>query len=230
MLILLLIVGGLFVAADRLAVNYAEGKLADRARTARGGAEDAEVTINGFPFLTQLADRELESVDITLNGVTASGEGQTLQVNEFDVKARDITLNDSYSGGVAAKATGTAYLTYEALTEAAAEGVSIAYGGETAEGEPKVQVTGQVQVPFLGRTIEGTTTSALSVENGDTIKLYAESVPGQEIPGVEGFIRERIDYTRQINGLPPGVELTGIEATPDGVEVNFTGEQIDLAG
>ncbi|MGD9485829.1 DUF2993 domain-containing protein [Streptomyces sp. TRM70308] len=229
-LIVLLVLGGLFVGVDRLAVNYAEGELADRARAARG-AESAEASVNGFPFLTQLASKELESVDITLSGVTASSDGRTLQVDEFDVRARDIQLADDFRGGVAAEATGTAYITYDALSAAADEGVTISHGGDAAaDGQAKVEVTGRVRVPLLDRTIEESTVSTLTVENGDTIRLHADEVPGSSIPGVEELIRERIDYTRRIDGLPAGVELTGVEATEDGVQVEFAGERIDLAG
>ncbi|WP_431780920.1 LmeA family phospholipid-binding protein [Streptomyces chumphonensis] len=228
-LVILLVLGGLFVGADRLAVHFAEDRLADEVRAARS-AEDVEVSIGGFPFLTQIAGRDLESVDITISGMTTNSGERTLEVRKFDVRARDIALNSSYSGGVAQEATGTAYLTYEDLSAAADEGVSLAYGGAAEGGASKVEVTGSVYVPLLDRTIERSTTSTISVENGDTIRLRADEVPGEGIPGVEELIREKIDYTRQINGLPSGVALTGIKATEDGVEVAFSGSRVSVTG
>ncbi|MCZ7415022.1 MULTISPECIES: LmeA family phospholipid-binding protein [unclassified Streptomyces] len=228
-LIVLLVLGGLFVAVDRIAVNYVEGRIADEVKASRN-AEEAEVSVGGFPFLTQLASRELDSVDIRLSGMTTSSGDRTLEVREFDAHASDIDLADDFSGGVAAETTGTAHLTYEALSAAAEEGVTIGYGGTAENGGTKVKVTGSVTVPVLGQTLEHSTTSTISVENGDTVRLRADEVPGADLPGVEELVRQKIDYTRQLTGLPSGVSLTGIKATEDGVEVTFSGRQVSVTG
>ncbi|MEE1930415.1 DUF2993 domain-containing protein [Streptomyces sp. TRM 70351] len=229
-LIVLLVLGGLFVAADRLAVNYVEGRLAEEAKSARG-AQEAEVSVRGFPFLTQVASRELDAVDVTLGGVTARSGSRSLQVSEFEIQARRIALSESFTSAVAQTATGTAHVTYADLSAAAEEDVTISYGGPAeGGGASTVKVTGSARVPGLDRTVEASTTSTLTVEDGDTIRLHADEVPGEGIPGVEELIRQRIDFTRQIDGLPAGVRLTGIEATEDGVDVRFAGERISVTG
>lgn len=48
-LIVAVILGGLFVIADRVAVGFAEDEAADRIRTTEGLASTPDVSIEGFP-------------------------------------------------------------------------------------------------------------------------------------------------------------------------------------
>ncbi|MDK1472378.1 DUF2993 domain-containing protein [Streptomyces sp. 549] len=228
-LIIVFVLGGLFVGADRLAVKLVEDRITDEVRSARD-ANSVDVSVNGFPFLTQVLAKELESVDIRLSGVTQDIAEGSLRVSEFDVEARDIRLSDDYSGGVADRADGSALLTYEDLTAAAQEGVRVEYGGPAQAGEAKVKVTGSVNVPVLDKPLERSTTSTVSVENGDTVRLRADAIPGSDIPGIEDLIRQRIDYTRTIDGLPDGVRLEKIEANQRGVTVHFSGSDVNVTG
>ncbi|MFE0426382.1 DUF2993 domain-containing protein, partial [Streptomyces sp. NPDC058953] len=71
-LITAVVLGGLFVAADRVAVNYAESKVADKVRSSQGLSRTPDVSINGFPFLTQVAGKQLDDVDVSLKGVSGA--------------------------------------------------------------------------------------------------------------------------------------------------------------
>lgn len=226
-LIIVLVLGGLLVGADRLALKLVEDRMTEELASAQN-ARSAEVHINGFPFLTQIASKELESVDARLTGVTReTGEG-TLRVSEFTLSARNITLLDNFSRAIAGDASGTAHVTYEDLTEVAEEGVRVEYGGETDGDEAKVKVSAGVEL--LGQPVERSTVSTVTVEDGDTIRLRADSVPGEDIPGLENLIRQKIDYTRRIDGLPQGVQLEGLESTRTGLDVEFSGTDVDFSG
>lgn len=48
-LIVTVILGGLFVIADRVAVGFAENKAADRIKSTEGLANTPDVSIEGFP-------------------------------------------------------------------------------------------------------------------------------------------------------------------------------------
>ncbi|MBB1256494.1 LmeA family phospholipid-binding protein [Streptomyces alkaliterrae] len=228
-LIVLLVLAGLFTGADRLAVKLVEDRLEDRLAASQN-ASGAEVSIKGFPFLTQVAAKRLDAVDARLTGLTARSGEQALRVNEFEIQARDISVSGDFNSAVATSATGTAHLTYQDLTEAADEGVTVAYAGGTAEGEAKVRVTGKVTVPLLNQQLERSTTSTITVEEGDTLRLRADAIPGANVPGLEDLVRNKIDYTRQIDGLPAGVSLTSVTADKDGVDLHFTGQDVSVTG
>lgn len=226
-LIVVLVVVGLFVGADRLALKLVEDRLADELRDSQN-AREAEVSINGFPFLTQVASKELDEVDAKLSGVTTKNGERALRVSEFEITARDIKVSDNFATAVAATAEGTAYVTYKDLSAAADREVTVGYGGPAQEGKAKVKVSGKVEVPLIGREVERSTTSTISVEEGDTLRLHADAIPGSELPGIEDLVRKKIDYTRKIDGLPDGVTLNSVEATREGVELNFSGKDVKV--
>ncbi|ORT58903.1 DUF2993 domain-containing protein [Streptomyces sp. CB03238] len=224
LLITAVILGGLFTIADRLAVNYAESEAAERIRANQGLAGAPDVSIKGFPFLTQVMGKELDQVDVTLTGVEASAGGRKVRVTEMKAALKNVRLKNNFSTAVAASASGTARISYADLGKASGEDVTVGYGGSG-----KVKVTGSVDVPVLG-SVTRSVLSSVSLVGGDTIRVRADKVPGEGIPGVEERIRERTDFDRQVGGLPAGLKLTKVEATPDGVVVTVTGTDVVLAG
>lgn len=66
---------GLLVAADRGAWYYAEGQVAQTLRVDQGLATDPDVSIQGFPFLTQLVNGSYQQVDIGAADVDAPDLG-----------------------------------------------------------------------------------------------------------------------------------------------------------
>lgn len=75
LLVVLVIFGGLFVAADRVAVNLVEDKAADKIRSSQGLDKTPEVSIKGFPFLTQVAGRSLDEVTPSSGGSRPAPRG-----------------------------------------------------------------------------------------------------------------------------------------------------------
>ncbi|WP_432097296.1 LmeA family phospholipid-binding protein [Streptomyces sp. bgisy100] len=228
LLIVAVVLGGLFVAADRLAVGMAESEAADKIKSSEGLTETPDVSIKGFPFLTQALSRELDEVDVTMNGVTASSAGRSLRISRLTAELRDVKLNDSFSSAVADSATGSAHLGYDDLSQASSEGVAVSYGGRDQAGKSQVKVTAGVSI--LGRTVKRSVLSTVSVTGDDTIRLHADDIPGAGIPGLENLVRGKIDFDRKIDGLPEGMKLDKVVTTQDGVDVSVVGRQVELAG
>lgn len=228
-LIVLFVLAVLFVAADRLAVKLAEDKAAEEIKSAQGiaSAGKTSVDIKGFPFLTQVAGKELSEIDAEMSGMQAEAPGGELTVSRIDAKLRDVRLNEDYSSGVANTARGTALVSYEDLTKAALEGVDVGWGGKDAAGKGRLKVSGSISV--LGQTFERSVISSVSVSGGDTLKVRADKVPGGNIPGLEDAIRGRIDFAKKIAGLPDGIELEKVQPTPEGIELSVRGKDVKLS-
>ncbi|MGW1817122.1 LmeA family phospholipid-binding protein [Streptomyces sp. NPDC002125] len=78
-----------FVAlADRWAVLYAEDKAADTLKDQLSLTAAPEVEIGGFPFLTQLADKKLDSVKVTVPDLAAD----RVSLAKVSATAHDIRL------------------------------------------------------------------------------------------------------------------------------------------
>ncbi|MCM2427066.1 LmeA family phospholipid-binding protein [Streptomyces sp. RKAG337] len=230
LLIVLVVLGGLFVAADRIAVSVAEDKAAERAQQTQGLSSKPEISIKGFPFLTQVASDKLDDVRITAHDIQAGTGAERLRIDSFTADLRGVNLSGNYQRAVADTADGSAFITYADLSAAAPPGVTVAYGGESKDGKGRVKVTGSVSgVPVLG-TVKRSVTSVISVEHGDTVRLHADVIPGVgSIPGLDRLIREKIDFTRSLVGLPTGIKVQSVVTTPSGISVAASGTNVVLA-
>lgn len=229
LLIFVVVIGGLFVAADRVAVNFAEDEAASRAQRTEGLAVKPTVSIRGFPFLTQVLAKKLDEVDVTADGVQAEAAGQSMRIDRFDADLKGVRLQNSFSSAVADTATGSAHITYADLTKAAPHGVTVSYGGPGSGGQGRVKVSASVKLPVVG-TVGQSVVSAISVSGDDSIRLRAVSIPGAaSFGGLEDLIRQKIDFNRELAGLPRGIRLDSVETTADGITISATGSNVVLA-
>jgi hypothetical protein len=229
-LIALVVLAVLFVAADRLAVSLAEDRATEEIANAQGVADAGKtsVDIKGFPFLTQIAAKELDEVDAKMDGMKAEAPGGALKVGRIHARMRELRLGDDYSTATATYAEGTALVSYEELTKAALEGVKVGFGGADGAGRGRVKVSAGVTV--LGQTFRRSVLSTVTVVDGDTVRVRAKKVPGQGVPGLEDAVRGRIDFERKIAGLPKGLKLKKVEPTAAGMKLTVSGEDVPLGG
>ncbi|GHH87923.1 hypothetical protein GCM10018793_65600 [Streptomyces sulfonofaciens] len=243
LLILVVVLGGLFVAADRVAVGFAEGKAADELRSNENLSEKPEVSIEGFPFLTQVVGGQLDDVEIKIKeyeasagGATGGGAG-TLRIQDLDARMQGVRFSNGYTSATADSATGTAHVSYAELLRAAqVEPVEVAPGA-TAKvirlsdgGNGKMKVT--VEATVLGRKLPDpiTVTSSMRVE-GDVVKVHADNLPSfGGVPTPESTVRQITDFQQSITGLPAGIKIDKVEPAPDGVHITVAGSHVSLVG
>ncbi|MER7110488.1 DUF2993 domain-containing protein [Streptomyces sp. NPDC000229] len=105
----------LFVTGDRLAVAYAEEKAEDRIQQSLGLAARPQVDIAGFPFLTQVLDKRIRTVDVTVPDVAAD----KVSLAEVHATATDIRivgdLPSSVEGAVVDRMDGDVLLAFDDL-------------------------------------------------------------------------------------------------------------------
>lgn len=222
LLIVAVVLGGVLVGIDRLAVSYAEDEAAGRVKLPSVNSESVEVDIKGFPFLTQVVDKRFDEIDVTVKGGSAQAGDKRVRVGELTVALRDVTVTGDWAGAKAGSASGTALISYADLTAASDREAVVAYGGNG-----KVKVTGGVKV--MGRTVTRTVLSTVTVVNGDTLRVRADEVPGEGIPGIEDLVRARTDFDRPI-GVIAGMKVEKVEPRPDGLAISVSGTDVVLAG
>lgn len=218
------------MGADRLAVHLAEQKAAERIRSARGLSEvdSARVSIEGFPFLTQVLAKNLDEVDVKLTGMTAEAAERRIPVTRLEATLTDVRLGSGYSSAIAQHATGTAEISYDDLNEIAPDGIVVSYAGEERAGRDQVKITASVDL--LGREIEipEAIHSSVEVAGDDRLSIHADAVPGMSIPGAEAQIRKRVDFDTGVGGMPSGFALKDAEVTKNGVRFTLSGEDVPL--
>ncbi|KUL54319.1 hypothetical protein ADL22_03300 [Streptomyces sp. NRRL F-4489] len=226
LLVLVVIFGGLFVAADRLAVNFAEDKAAEKLRSLGGVTSSPTVSIKGFPFLTQVAGRNLDEVDADLDHVAARSEGRTLTLKHLSAQFHDVALTSDYTSiESAASATATAEISYADMTNAAGGGVKISYGGEK-DGRPQVKIS--PNIPLLSSF---DVTGSISV-HGNTVQVRADSLPEmcRVLPGCERKVRAQTDHGWKLDQLPGNLKLEKVTTTAQGITVTASGSNVKITG
>ncbi|MER7576375.1 DUF2993 domain-containing protein [Streptomyces sp. NPDC126514] len=238
LLIVVVVLGGLFVLADRLAVGFAEDEAAEKLKNTENLATTPDVSIKGFPFLTQVAGGELDDVEVGIEDYEATAEtGETIRIDGLRANMKNVRFSGDYSSATAATATGTASISYaELLRTARSEPTEVGPGvtarvvglSDGGNGRIKVAVEATVLGVKLPRPVQ--VLSSVTAE-GDTVKVHADSLPsfgGVDI--AESRARDITDFEQRIDGLPGGIRLDKVEAAKNGVEITVQGSNVRLAG
>jgi hypothetical protein len=240
LLILVVILGGLFVILDRVAVNFAEDEAASKLKTTENLTATPDVSIKGFPFLTQLADGRLDDIQVGIEDYEAAtgDNAQKIRIDDLQANMKGVEFSGDYSSATASTATGTATVSYDELLKTAkseptqvAPGVTANVIGLSDGGNGKIKV--EVEATVLGTKLPEPVSvlSSVTVVDGDTVRVKADALP--KFGGValaESRIREITDFEQKIDGLPGGIQLDKVEAAKSGVEFTVQGSNVRLAG
>ncbi|WP_016910376.1 DUF2993 domain-containing protein [Streptomyces xiaopingdaonensis] len=233
-LVVLVVLAGLAVGADRLAVNLAEDEAADKVREQIEGHEsvegnvDTSVSINGFPFLTQLASREFGDVEFGLKGLTTGTDDRKITISKVDVHGEQVRTNSDYSEVTADRARGEALIKYDDLSSAAGDGTSVAWAGK--DDPEKVKIT--KKVPVVGSV---TVISSATIKGKHTVRLNADEIKGEGPLGMakgvlDRLVRDRIDDDWDFDALPSELKLEEARPTEEGIVVTLSGKDVKFTG
>ncbi len=226
LLVVLLLLGGLAVGADRVAVGIAEDKVAEQLAAKGGLSGTPTVDIAGFPFLTQAVAGRYDDVRISL---TAEQLGQPAGTRaDIALHGVHVPMSSVVSGSVEKvpvdRVDGTATLSYALL--------SAQLGGDTTlrrEGDG-LRVTKTVEV--LGQTLPLTAVGTVSLD-GNQLVVDVEKAAGAGVD-VPGFLVSRVsdllDLRYDVPALPFGLQLTGVRPAADGVDLELAARDTVLGG
>ncbi|MFF6999492.1 DUF2993 domain-containing protein [Streptomyces sp. NPDC008313] len=241
-LIVVVILGGLFVIADRVAVGFAEDEAADRIRSSEGLSSTPDVSINGFPFLTQALGGELDDVEIGIKDYEASTGGtgaatDKIRIDDLNAEMHGVAFSGDYSSATADRATGTATIAYDELLKAAKSQPTNVLPGVTAQvtglsdgGHGKIKVAVLLKAPRLGIASRSVSVLSSVTVKGDTVQVHADSLPKVGVDLAEGKVRSITDFQQKIDELPGGIQLDKVEAAKNGVEISVKGSDVKLVG
>ncbi|MFD5320597.1 DUF2993 domain-containing protein [Streptomyces sp. NPDC127098] len=231
-LIILGVLAVLAVIADRVAVRFAQSEVASQARSSLGLTSEPSVTINGFPFLTQVLGRNLNHVTLGLDDYEAEVDGQALLISELSADLRDVEIAGDFSGATAERADGEGLVTYEEMTRAYGELLASGdsgFGVEFGYGDGG-QLLLTLQASAFGQTLDIGEVPGELVLDGEAVRLQVNDGDIPDVGGeqVQDAIREQLDTGRTITGLPEGVSLDSVEPTEDGVRITISGSNVSL--
>ena len=218
-IIALVVVIAVLVALDFAARAAAESVMASKIEQ-QGLQHKPGVSIDGFPFLTQVASRDFQQVNLTAADQT---EGP-VTITSINATARNIKLNSyAFSSGTIGSLSGTALISFSSLGNTLTQEVgplgTLLNGAGLklpAAGPDEVKATLNLLVTT------GSATWRVSRQSGDRLNIRLVSSSG--LPSsLLGSIQ---DITLQIPKLPLGLTIDSVQVTTAGVVGHVTGTNV----
>lgn len=204
----LIVLAVVFVVADQVARSYAQNTIASKIQS-QGFPVKPSVSIKGFPFLTQVAQRDVRTIDLSASNVR---EGQ-LDIASINATASGVHINSSFNGATIDTITGTGLITFSSLASATgAQGVTI-----TADPSAGPNVAKVTAGPL-------TTTAQVTRTGPAQISVRLQSVDGLPL----SVIGALPDYTINVPHLPIGLQVTGVSVTGQGIIIDISGHNATL--
>ncbi|MEV0483946.1 DUF2993 domain-containing protein [Streptomyces sp. NPDC050508] len=241
LLTVVVILGILFVVVDRVAVYFAEDEAASKVKTTENLASTPDVSIKGFPFLTQVASGELDDVELNIKtyqaptNTTGGAGASTIRIDDLKAQMKDVKFSGDYSSATAATATGSASISYDQLLKAAKSEPTSVFTGVKAQivglsdgGDGKIKADMKVTVAGVGTTTYPVLSTVTVV--GNTVKVHADNLPKLVVDLADSRIRSITDFQQTIDELPGGVKLDSVQAAQGGVDIKVKGSNVRLAG
>jgi hypothetical protein len=225
LLVLVVVLLGLGVAADRVAVHVAESQVSTRLGASSGLHGPPTVDITGFPFLTQAVAGTYDDVRIAL---TAAELGQPAGTRaDVSLHGVHVPLSSVLSGSVRTvpvdRIEGTATLSYALLSARLGPGTTLVREGNG------LRITRTVEV--LGQSFPLTAVGTLSLEGRDiVVHVQKAAGVGVQVPSLVLDRAARLLGLRYaVPALPLGLTLTSVRPGGTGVDVGIGAKNAVLA-
>ncbi len=212
--ITLLVIVLVLVGGDRAANAYTEDQMASQMQSSLALSGKPSVSIAGFPFLTQLAARTFNTVNVNASNETA-GPGGQLQIASLTATLHGMHIHGLNSATVD-QFTASALVTFKALAKAGGipQGITLA-----SDGANQIKAT----VDILGFSSDATAKVTQVGNNKINVKVT-------DFGGVPADVLGSLtDFNISIPKLPAGVKIQSISITQQGLRITATGTNTSLS-
>jgi LmeA-like phospholipid-binding len=212
--ITLIVIVLVLVLGDRAANAYTENRMASQIQSSLALSGKPDVTIQGIPFLTQLAARTFNTVDVNASNETA-GPGGQLEIANLTATLHGMHIHGTNSATVD-QFTASALVTFTALAHAGGipQGITL-----SADGPNQIKAT----VDILGFSSDATV--KVTQAGGDKINVKVTDF-GRLPADVLGNL---VNFTISIPKLPAGVTIKNISITQQGLKITAAGTNTTLS-
>ncbi len=210
---LVVILAVLFIG-DQVAKAYAQNMIASKVQSSGLGGTKPSVTIEGWPFLTQIAAHDVKAIDISASNVTAGKVPFS-----FTAKATGVRLSSSFNSATIDHINGTATVTYSSIASLLPiPGLTI--GPDPSAGSDAVQLS----------TALGGATGKIEETSPNVITLRVSSLTGLAslLSGLTGSNLAQT-YTIDIPRLPAGLVVHSVAVTSRGVVASASAAHTTLS-
>jgi len=223
--IAVLAVLAVLIAGDRVANAVAQNTLANALQSELSTPTKPDVSIGGFPFVTQVLGGSFSSVQVTADDATVADGETTVEIAHLDATLTGITATDRYATIVAGRGEASALVDWGSVSSLAGQQVSY-----VADDRMRIDFS----VPIGRLSIEGFITGRpqLNVDDQTITVVDPEvTVASVDVPqAVVDAVSRIVLQPFPIQELPYDIKVTGLTVQPDGVSLSGTGQDIPLRG
>ncbi len=214
----------LLIAADRVAVAVAETKISDRVAASYQLPAKPDVTIQGFPFLTQVITGDYQEVDVSVSRVAVGSIGLTQLNARLDGVHASLAqlLQGGMSAVTADRASGSAVIPYPELAAWLPHGVRLSRAGRD------VRLSGSVHLLGTRIPLSGTATPSVT-GNGIRVVPHGFTVGGG-IGLPPGAVASRLGVVIPLTNLPLHLRIASIAVTGTGLRAGAAARDVRFTG
>ncbi len=209
-IITLIVIVVLLVVADRAGAAITENAISSQIQSNLDLSGKPHVTIQGIPFLTQLAARDFKTVDINGTDETTG----PLEISKLTATLHGMHLLSLNSARID-QFNATAVVTFSALANAGGipQGITLSAG-------PNNTIKATVSILGFG----GTATAQVTRTGPNTVNIKITNFGGLPSSVLGSLVNFNIDLPK----LPAGVSIGSISITQQGLAISATGKNVTL--
>jgi hypothetical protein len=205
----------LLVIGDRVALAVAENDMADQF-VSNGLPVKPSVTIEGFPFLTQLAARDFHKVDISASNIPAG----PVTITSATGTLNGLRFNSSFNSATVDHMTVKIFVSFAALAGAGGLG-NVANLTITPAGPNLLKITGS-----LGGVLSDTEEAKITQTGPQQISVQAVNNGG----ALSGVLSQFGSYTFNLpQGVPASLRITGLSLNSQGLTATAAADNAKLS-
>jgi hypothetical protein len=208
-LVVLLVIAGV---ADQVLRVYAQNRVAQQIEQQSQLSTKPSVSIEGWPFLTQIAAHDLKAVDISASNVTANTGKLPFS---FTARATGVHLNSSFSGATVDHINGQAVVPFSSV--ASLFPVPVTLSADPADGPDAVKADAG---------IAGSITGTVKLTSPDKITITLRSANG--IAAVFSQLTSN-SVVITIPTLPAGLVVRSVSVTSHGIVATASASNTTLS-
>ena len=213
------------IAGDRVANAVAQNVLATQLQSELSTPTKPDVSIGGFPFVTQVLGGSFSSVQVTADDATVKEGPTSVAIAHLDATLTGITATDRYQNIVADRGEATALVDWTGVSTLA--GHQLSY-----EADDRMRI--DFSVPIGRLSIDGYITGRPQLDvDAQTITVADPqvNVASVDVPqAVVDAVSRTVLQPMPIQNLPYDISVTGLAVQPDGLVLSGTGQDIPVRG
>jgi len=220
-LIVVIVVLGLLVAADFTTKAIAEDVLASQIKS-HGFPKKPDVSIQGFPFLTQVISRDIRKVDIVANNVKTG----PITIKSVKAVLSGVHINASFHGATADLLTGSVFISFPEISNALTGAVG-PLGGALGGAGLTITAVGRHEIKAsVNALIENFSAIwRISMDGHDLVaRLISNSGLPTQVLGAARNVRIPLPP------LPLNLTIQRVSVTPDGIVGRLSGRNLSFNG